>query len=52
MKKTKKYYAVKEVREIRDKLSVKYWDDTDKLLGDLKAIREKFMKKDKTQSHK
>ncbi|WP_343704480.1 hypothetical protein [Chitinophaga sp.] len=45
MKKAKKYDAVQEVREIREKLSVKYFDNPDKLLEDLKAARKKFFKK-------
>lgn len=42
MKKGKKYDAVQDVREIREKLSVKYWKHTDLLKKDLKAIRKKY----------
>jgi len=42
MKKSKKYDAVAEVRKIREKLSLKYWGNTDLLLQDLKAIRKKY----------
>lgn len=45
MKKAKKYDAVQEAREIREKLSVKYFDHPDKLLEDLKAVRKKVFKK-------
>lgn len=42
MKKSKEYDAVAEVRRIREKLSLKYWGNTDLLLKDLKAIRKKY----------
>ncbi|WP_343306714.1 hypothetical protein AAHN97_06340 [Chitinophaga niabensis] len=51
MKKDKKYDAVQEVRDIREKLSVKYWQHPEELKAALKAVREKFtasQKKKKT----
>jgi len=42
MKKIKKYDAVADARKIRERLSVKYWNNQDLLFKDLKAAREKF----------
>jgi hypothetical protein len=44
MKKSKEkdYDAVKEMREIREKLSLKYWKHPDVLMKDMQAIREKY----------
>lgn len=42
MKKGKKYDAVAAVRQIREKLSVKYFEHPQLLLKDLKAVREKY----------
>ncbi|WP_188316222.1 hypothetical protein [Chitinophaga agrisoli] len=42
MKKAKKYDAVAEVRKVREKLSVKYWENPDLLLRDLKAARQRY----------
>lgn len=46
MKKDKKYDAVQEVREIREKLSVEYWKHPNKLKEALKAAREKFTREE------
>lgn len=50
MKKDKKLNAVQEVREIREALSVKYWNHPDQLKAALKAAREKFGVKQKTKT--
>jgi len=42
MKKIKRYDAVADARKIREKLSVKYWNNQDLLFKDLKAARAKF----------
>lgn len=46
MKKAKKYDAVKEVREIRDKVSAEFMNDPEKLKQALKEAREKFFPKE------
>ena len=38
----KNYDAVKEAREIKEKLSEKYWNNPELLLKDLKLIRKKY----------
>ena len=38
----KKFDAVKTMREIREKLSEKYWQHPDILKKDMKAIRKKY----------
>lgn len=47
MKKDKKYDAVKEMREVREKLSLEFWNNPEKMKEVLKAAREKFLPKDK-----
>ena len=42
MEKIKKFDAVKEMREIREKLSEKYWKNPDILKQEMQAIREKY----------
>jgi len=42
MKKSKKYDAVAAVRQVREKLSVKYFEHPQLLLKDLKAARDKY----------
>lgn len=46
MKKSKKYDAVQEVREIRDQMAVIYANDPEKFRNDLKMIRDKYFPKD------
>lgn len=43
MKKEKEFDAVKMMREIREKLSMKYWKHPDLLKKDMKAVRKKYM---------
>lgn len=50
MKKAKKYDAVKDVREIRENLSLKYWKKPEELKEALKAAREKFGIQQKTKT--
>ena len=40
--KKKKYNAVQEVRKIREKLSVKYWNNPELFTQDLKAASKRF----------
>ena len=42
MKTNKKFDAVKTMREIREKLSQKYWKHPDILKKEMQAIREKY----------
>lgn len=42
MKQNKAFDAVKAMREIREKLSEKYWKHPDILKKDMKEIREKY----------
>ena len=42
METTKKNDAVKMMRDIREKLSEKYWKHPDILKQEMKAIREKY----------
>lgn len=42
MKKKKEYDAVKEMRKIREKLSLKYWQHPDVLKKDMHAINTKY----------
>jgi len=42
MKTNKQYDAVKAIREIREKLSEKYWKHPDLLKQDMAAIRKKY----------
>ena len=42
MKTNKEFDAVKMMRDIREKLSEKYWDHPDALLKDMEAIRKKI----------
>jgi hypothetical protein len=48
MEKNKNFDAVKMMREIREKLSEKYWKRPDILKDEMKAIREKYDIKLKT----
>ncbi len=48
MNKNKKFDDVKMMREIREKLSEKYWKHPDILKKEMKAIREKYDIKLKT----
>jgi hypothetical protein len=41
-KSKKKFDAVKMMREIREKLSEKYWKNPEILKADLEAIRKKY----------
>jgi hypothetical protein len=43
MKKEKEFDAVKMMRDIREKLSKKYWNHPDVLKKDMEAIRKKYM---------
>ena len=42
MKQNKTFDAVKEMREIREKLSETYWKHPDILKKDMKEIKEKY----------
>lgn len=42
MEKIKNYDSVREMREIREKLSEKYWKHPDILKQEMKAIKEKY----------
>ncbi len=42
MKKNKKFDAVQFMRDIREKLSERYWKHPDVLKKDMQAIREKY----------
>jgi hypothetical protein len=42
MKENKKFDSVKMMREIREKLSIKYWKNPDILKKDMKEIRSKY----------
>ena len=42
MEKTKNFDAVKTMRDIREKLSEKYWKHPDILKQEMQAIREKY----------
>jgi hypothetical protein len=42
MNKNKKFDAVQMMREIREKLSEKYWKHPDILKKEMQAIREKY----------
>ncbi len=42
MKKNKQYDAVKMMRDIREKLSEKYWKHPDILKKEMEAIRKKY----------
>ncbi len=42
MEKIKNFDAVKSMREIREKLSEKYWKHPDILKQEMQAIREKY----------
>jgi len=42
METNKKFDAVKMMREIREKLSEKYWNHPDILKQEMEAIREKY----------
>ncbi len=50
MQKAQKYDAVKEVREIRDKLSPEFMNHSEKLRKALKGAREKFFPKNGRKS--
>ena len=53
MKKVKKKSVLKELREIREKLSVEYWQNPEKLREDLKAVRDaEFLPKEKEKKTK
>jgi hypothetical protein len=45
MKTNKEYDTVKAMREIREKLSEKYWKHPDILKQDMEAIRKKYGQK-------
>ena len=49
MKTNKKFDAVKMMREIREKLSEKYWKHPDILKKEMEAIRQKYKFKIATQ---
>ena len=52
MNKNKKFDAVQMMREIREKLSEKYWKHPDILKKEMQAIREKYdIKLKKPQDH-
>lgn len=42
MKKSKEFDAVKSMRNIREKLSERYWQHPEILKQDMKQIREKY----------
>lgn len=42
MKKNKKFDAVQMMRDIREKLSQKYWNHPDILKKEMEAIRKKY----------
>ncbi len=48
MNKNKKFDAVQMMRDIREKLSEKYWKHPDLLKKEMEAIREKYNFKLKT----
>lgn len=50
MKKGKKYDAVQDAREIKEKLSLKYWDKPEELVKALKAARDKFGVQEKNKA--
>ncbi len=43
--KTKKFDAVKMMRDIREKLSIKYWKHPEDLKNDLEKIKQKYSSK-------
>jgi len=43
--KTKEFDAVKMMRDIREKLSMKYWKHPENLKNDLEKIKEKYKSK-------
>ena len=49
MKEIKKFDAVQTMREIREKLSEKYWKHPDILKKEMEAIRKKYHFKANTQ---
>jgi hypothetical protein len=52
MKKDKKPNVLQELRNIREKMSVKYWQQPEKLMDDLKAVREQHMHTEKGKKAK
>ena len=52
MKKDKKPNILQELREIREKMSVKYWQHPEKLMEDLKAVHEQHMHTEKVKKAK
>ena len=42
MKKNKTFDAVQMMRDIREKLSLKYWKNPDRLKKDMEEIRKKY----------
>jgi len=48
MKKKDKNYSVEEIRKIRERNSLKYWNKNELLLKDLKTAREEFEKNSKS----
>ncbi|WP_162946580.1 hypothetical protein [Chitinophaga barathri] len=52
MKKGKKPNVLKELRDIRENLSVEYWQHPEKLQEALKAVREKFVPAEKPEKVK
>ena len=48
MKKNKKFDAVQMMRDIREKLSQKYWNHPDILKKEMEAIRKKYNIKHQT----
>jgi hypothetical protein len=52
MKKIKKPSILQALRDIRENMSVKYWQQPEKLMEDLKAVREQHMGAAKAQKTK
>ena len=50
MKKNKKFDAVQMMRDIREKLSEKYWKHPELLKKEMEAIRKKYNFKEKVGS--
>jgi len=50
--KTKNFEPLKELREIREKLSVRYWNNPESLKNDMERIRKKYKLKKSNSSLK
>ena len=50
--KNKEIDAVKMMRDVREKLSSKYYSQPEMLLRDLEVIRKKYSLKQKSDAHK